>query len=118
MLTNPLPPLTFIWSKNDNIIPFYVPELFINLLKINNKKTPKIIILPNNKHGFSIGDASLLYRNIIHGIKISTNINLITNKNKIQKLNQLINEPLKYNLNVKKNIIDFYKKIYNIMLHK
>ncbi len=68
MITKPLPPITFIWSKKDKILSYYIPLLFRYLLKKNKFKYPKLLLLANAHHGFSITDTKLLYNNIINAI--------------------------------------------------
>jgi pimeloyl-ACP methyl ester carboxylesterase len=74
MMIKKLPPITFIWSKNDKILSYNIPIIFINLLKKNNLKHPKLLLLKNNNHGFKMKDTKLLYNNIINAIKISKKI--------------------------------------------
>jgi pimeloyl-ACP methyl ester carboxylesterase len=77
MITKSLPPISFIWSKKDKILSYYIPLLFRYLLKKNKFKYPKVFLLANAKHGFNITDTKLLYNNII---------NAINNTKKIERL--------------------------------
>lgn len=74
MITKKLPPISFIWSKKDELLSYYIPILFIYLLKIYKIKYPSLILLTNNSHGFTIKDANLLYNNIINAINRSKKI--------------------------------------------
>ena len=81
MITKKLPPISFIWSKKDELLSYYIPILFIYLLKINKIKYPSLILLTNNSHGFTIKDANLLYNNIINAINRSKKIEINKIKN-------------------------------------
>lgn len=68
MITKQLPPITFIWSKKDKLLSYYIPLIFMYVLKKNKIKYPKLCLLSNAKHGFNTKDTKLLYDTITNAI--------------------------------------------------